>query len=65
MKQSRWRSKVLWSAIIAQVISIGQLVGLWKKIGIDAGLIGDVAAGVLQLFVIFGIINSPTNNDGL
>jgi len=65
MKQSRFKSKVLWAAVIAQIISLGQLIGLWKELGIDAGLLGDAAAGVLQLLVIVGVINDPTNPEGL
>jgi len=60
-KQSRWKSYVLWSAIVAQAISLGQLTGLWTKLGIDTGTIGNVIAGVLQLLVIFGVINNPTD----
>mgnify|MGYP001164719737 CR=1 FL=1 len=63
MQQSRWRSAVLWAAIIAQVISLGQLTGVWAKIGIDAGLLGDVLAAILQLLVIVGVVNNPTSAD--
>lgn len=64
MKQSRWRSKLLWTAIIAQVIAICQLTGVFEAIGVDAGWAGDVAAAVLQLFVIVGVVNDPTNPVG-
>lgn len=63
--QSRWKSKVLWASIAAQVISIGQLTGLWAKLGVDAGLIGNIVAGVLQLAVIVGVVNDPTNSGGI
>ncbi|HOF38698.1 MAG TPA: hypothetical protein PLD73_01395 [Candidatus Hydrogenedentes bacterium] len=63
MKQSRWRSSVLWASIVAQVIAIGQLTGVWAKIGIDAGWLGDVLAAVLQLLVIVGVVNNPTSAD--
>jgi len=59
--QNRWKSKVLWASIVVQIIAIGQLVGLWQLIGVDAGLVGDVAAGILGLLVTIGIINNPTN----
>jgi len=60
MKQSRWKSWVLWSAIVAQVIAICQMSGVFVKLGIDAGNVGDVVAGVLQLLVVMGILNDPT-----
>ena len=64
MEQPRLKSFVVWSAIVAQVISIFQLAGVFQAIGIDAGLVGDIAAGVLQLLVLFGVLNNPTNKTG-
>jgi len=61
MKQARLKSRVVWAAIIAQVISICQLAGIFEKIGIDAGVVGDVAAAILQLLVLFGILNNPSD----
>lgn len=48
----------------AQAISVGQLVGIWQKLGVDTGTIGDVVAGVLQLLVVVGLLNDPTNPKG-
>lgn len=61
--QSRFKSKVFWAAVVAQIISIGQISGLWAKYGVDTGVVGDVVAGMLQLFVLFGILNDPTSAD--
>ena len=61
MEQSRWNSKVLWAAIIAQVIAIGQLTGVWAQIGVDAGRLGNILAAILQLLVIVGVVNNPTD----
>jgi uncharacterized membrane protein len=63
MKQSRWKSPVFWAAVVAQILSLGQITGIWAKYGIDTGMVGDVAAGVLQLLVLFGIMNDPTTAD--
>ncbi len=58
-KQSRWRSKVLWAAILAQIVSILMMVGV---IDVGAGeVINNVGGGVLQLLALFGIINNPTD----
>ena len=65
MTQSRWKSKVLWAAVIAQLLALGQLTGIFAKLGLDVGMVGDVAAGILELFVLFGVVNSPTNADSL
>ena len=62
-KQNRWKSKVLWAAIIAQVVSILLMAGI-----IDVGmgeLVNGISGGVLQLLVLLGVINSPTNADKL
>lgn len=64
MKQNRFRSPVFWGAVVAQIISIGQITGLWAKWGVDTGVVGDVVAGVLQLFVLFGLLNNPENPNG-
>jgi len=65
MKQNRFRSPVFWGAVVAQVISIGQLTGIWAKYGVDTGVVGDVGAGILQLGVLFGLLNNPTNPNGI
>jgi len=63
MTQSRFKSPVFWGAVAAQVISLGQLTGVFAKYGLDAGLIGDVIAGVLQLCVVVGLLNNPVDKD--
>lgn len=63
MKQNRWKSPVVWTAIVAQIISLGQFTGLWAKLGVDVGMVGDVTAGVIQLFVIIGLLNNPTDSE--
>lgn len=64
MEQNRLKSWVTWTAIVGQIIAILQLSGVFAKIGIDVGLVGDICAGVLQLLVLFGVLNNPTNKTG-
>lgn len=55
---SRWRSKLLWASIVAQIVSILIMVGV-----IDTGLgetINQIASGVLQILTLLGVINNPT-----
>ena len=61
MTQNRLKSKVVWAAVAAQVVSILILVGV-----IDTGLgdtINKVAVSVLELLTAFGVLNNPTNAD--
>jgi uncharacterized membrane protein len=61
MEQNRWKSKVVWASIAAQAIALLQLVGGLQALGLDAGFVGDVVAGVLQLLVLLGVLNNPTS----
>ena len=61
--QNRFKSKVLWAAIIAQVIALMQMTGVMDAIGLDAGLAGDIGACVLQLLVLIGVLNNPTDGE--
>jgi len=64
MEQNRFKSLPLWTAIVAQVFAILAFTGVFKAIGIDMGMAGDVVASVLQLLVLFGVLNDPTNATG-
>ncbi len=63
MKQSRLRSKVVLASLAAQIISLGQLTGLWAKLGIDVGTLGDIVALILQIGVVIGVLNDPTSKN--
>ena len=59
MEQNRWKSPVLWMSIVAQILSILVVTGV-----IDTGLtqtVNQAAAGVLQLLVVIGVLNNPTD----
>lgn len=63
MNQNRFKSPVLWSALVAQLLSMLIVLGV-----IDTGL-GDVIEGVvaalLELLVAFGVLNNPTDKSAL
>lgn len=59
--QNRFKSKVLWGAIIAQVLSLLVTVGV-----IDTGMsatLNGVAVAILEMLVVFGVINNPTDKE--
>ena len=61
MGQSRVKSPVVWAAVVAQVLAILITLGV-----IDTGMsetINQIAAGVLQLLTIFGVLNNPTDKE--
>jgi uncharacterized membrane protein len=65
MKQSRWKSKVLWAAIVAQLVVLLQVAGVWEMIGINDTTANNLFAAILQILAIFGIVNNPENPEGL
>jgi len=65
MEQNRWKSKVLWASVAAQVIVVLKLTGTLDQMGLDAGYIDEVITAVLGLLATIGIINDPTNSERL
>ena len=61
IKQSRWKSPMVYTAVVAQLITIGLISGVFEKYSIDSKLITAITAAVLQIFVIVGILNNPEN----
>ena len=60
--QSRWRSPVAWGAIIGQLLAIALAMNIIPPaLGEQAN---NIAAMVLQLLVLIGVLNNPTNQDG-
>ena len=59
--QSRWKSPVLWTASVAQVLALLELTGALKAMGIDAGIAGKVVAGLFELWSLVGIVQNPTD----
>ena len=64
MEQNRWKSKILWAAVIAQVVIILDAIGFWGMVGIDKSVALTVIESALGLLVLFGVVNNPTNATG-
>ena len=59
MNQNRFKSPVVWTAVIAQVLALLVTLNV-----IDAGMsdtMKAVAVSVLELLVAFGVLNNPTD----
>ena len=61
MDQNRLTSPVVWAAVVAQVLAILTLLGVFNEIVSNA--IKTIAAGFLELFVLFGVLNNPTDGE--
>ena len=61
VKQSRWRSPVLWAAVNVQVFLILDTAGAWQAIGLERSVASTIIDAVLQLLVIVGVLNNPTS----
>lgn len=63
MNQNRFKSPVLWGAVIAQVLSLLIALGV-----IDTGMsetINQILSGILELLVLFGVLNNPTSKESM
>ena len=65
MTQNRWRSKVLWMAIIAQVITLLSAFGFWQAVGVTEDWVNKIVIMVMQLLTIFGVVNNPTDPNSI
>lgn len=57
--QCRWKSKMVWLAVVAELVSILMLLGV-----IDMGVgdtVNSIAVSVCELLVILGVLNNPTD----
>lgn len=57
--QNRFKSPVLWGAVVAQVLAILTTLGVFGTS--ESGAIEQVIAAVLQLLTVFGVLNNPTD----
>jgi uncharacterized membrane protein len=59
--KERLKSPVTLAAIVGQIVAILLMVG---AISTGAGdTVNNVAAGVIQLLVLFGVLNNPTDKN--
>ena len=59
MKQNRFKSPVLWMAVISQLVLISTLYfspEMTEQVKI-------VLTAIVQIFTLFGILNNPTQGD--
>lgn len=59
MEQNRLKSPVVWAAVATQVLAILTLLGVFNEL--VSGAIKTIVTGLLELFVLFGVLNNPTD----
>jgi len=60
--QERIKSKPLWVAVISLVIIIMGNYGLFDAIGMTSELFQTVMYALLDIAVLIGIVNNPTDS---
>jgi len=61
MEQNRFKSPVVWAAVVAQILSILVLMEVINPS--QSEVINGVVVAVLQLLATFGILNNPVTPD--
>ncbi len=61
MTQSRWKSKVVWAAIAATLLTLLGNLGLYEALGISQEPLKQAVDAALSLLVAFGVLNNPTD----
>lgn len=62
--RDRLRSKVLWAAVISELITIVFNVYQCIQYGFTENMLKMIAMSLLGILTIFGILNDPTNREG-
>ena len=57
MNQNRFKSPVVWAAVVAQILTILIVLDVINVAQQES--INQVVASVLQLLVAFGVLNNP------
>lgn len=60
--QSRLKSPIVWTAVISQLLAMLLALG-WIDTGLSDAM-NQIAAGVLQLLTLLGVLNNLTDKTG-
>ena len=63
--QSRWKSSILWTTVVAVILLVGGNYGLWDAIGMTSETFQTLANLILAALVALGIINNPSDSEKL
>lgn len=63
--QNRFKSWGLWVSVAGAVWVIASAFGLTERIGLTEDAFTTTLDAVGSILIAFGIVNNPTNKDGL
>lgn len=61
--QNRFKSPVVWSAIVALILFILKNYGLLKSVGLDENSYNEFANLIFAILTVLGILNNPTDKE--
>jgi len=61
MNQNRFKSPVVWAAVVAQILSILILMDVINVAQQEA--VNQIVAAALQVLICFGVLNNPEKPD--
>ncbi len=64
MEQNRMKSPVFWASLTAQLVSLMAFLGVFVRLGVASEVVEQTVAMLLQMLVVFGVLNNPTNKEG-
>lgn len=65
MTQNRFKSWALWVSVAGAIWTILSAFGLTEQLGIEESTFKTVLDAVGVILIGFGIVNNPTNPEGL
>ena len=64
-KQSRWKSWPMWLGILSALWLLASTFGLPQKIGLTNEAYNNVVSAVGSILALLGVVNNPTNPNGI
>lgn len=61
--RNRLKSKVVWVSISATILMLIGHLGLYKKVGITEDSLKLIIDAILNILVIAGILNNPSDSE--
>ena len=61
MKQNRFKSWVVWSAVAAQIFAILLMAEILAPGSAETGK--NIVTAILEILVLLGVLNNPTSKD--